>query len=257
MPARSQASSRSQQEAEQAPIYKRIQAYVLENIVSDRWRSGEKIDSEAQLCARFAVSRMTVNKALRELVNEGHVHRIAGVGTFVAAPDGELSRTGLITLKSIANQIEASGHNHLAQVFVLRSEPANQSVAYAMGIPVAQNIFHSIIMHMENEVPIQFEERFVLPEVAPNYLDNDYTRMTTFDYLHSVAKVTEAENVITAVRPEKEVCQMLRIPADEPCLSIRRRTWWDDRVTTYSSLVHPGDRFEVSGRFPILLSIRS
>lgn len=256
MPAKLQASGRRHQLVEPAPIYKRIQAYVLENIISEKWRSGEKIASEAELCARFAVSRMTVNKALRELVNEGHVRRIAGVGTFVAAPGGGLSRTGLMTLKSISDEISARGHTHSAQVSTLRSEPANQSVAYAMGIPVGQSVFHSIIMHMENDIPIQYEERFVLQDVAPKYLENDYTRTTTFDYLHSVAKVTEAEHVITAVKPEDDVCQLLRISADEPCLCIRRRTWWDDRVTTYANLVHPGDRFEVSGRFPILLSIR-
>jgi GntR family histidine utilization transcriptional repressor len=67
--------------------------------------------SEAELVAEFGVSRMTVNRALRELQAEGLVQRTQGVGTF-AAPLHRVSST--LTLHDLHDEITARGHQHEA-----------------------------------------------------------------------------------------------------------------------------------------------
>jgi histidine ammonia-lyase len=68
------------------PLYRKIKAYILKQIEDGRWKPDQRIPSENQLVKRFAVSRMTIHRALRELTHEGRLIRIQGVGTFVAKP---------------------------------------------------------------------------------------------------------------------------------------------------------------------------
>ena len=67
-----------------AALYQQVKAYIARQIQSGAWQPGDRVPSEQELVNRFSVSRMTVNRALRELQAEGLVERAQGVGTFAA-----------------------------------------------------------------------------------------------------------------------------------------------------------------------------
>ena len=72
-----------------APFYEKVKQAISEKIHSGVWRPHDRIPSEAELVAQFGFSRMTINRALRELTDEGLLVRLQGVGTFVAEPKGQ------------------------------------------------------------------------------------------------------------------------------------------------------------------------
>jgi len=65
------------------PKYSQVYSALRRDIESGRWREGMKLPSEAELVRQFAVSRITVTRAVKELQAAGLVQRIAGSGTFV------------------------------------------------------------------------------------------------------------------------------------------------------------------------------
>src|SRR5688572_9770631 len=101
--------------------YARVKQFLKRELAHGRWPPGALMPSEADLVAKFGVSRMTVNRALRELQNEGLVRRAQGVGTF-AAPLHRVSST--LTIRDLHEEIVARGHAHRADVHVAREEPA-------------------------------------------------------------------------------------------------------------------------------------
>ena len=85
-----------------SPQYLKVKTHLREGIASGRWRPGERLPSEAELTETFGVSRMTVNRALRELHQEGMVERVQGVGSFVA----ELHRiASTLTVRDVHEEI--------------------------------------------------------------------------------------------------------------------------------------------------------
>ncbi|MDG4869746.1 GntR family transcriptional regulator, partial [Guyparkeria sp. 1SP6A2] len=71
-----------------SPLYQQIKQHIIEQIESGQWPVGERISTELELTEQFSVSRMTVNKAIRDLVSEGRLQRRPRLGTFVcAAPE--------------------------------------------------------------------------------------------------------------------------------------------------------------------------
>jgi GntR family transcriptional regulator, histidine utilization repressor len=229
-----------------APPYQRVKHYLKQGLAAGRWPPGAQMPSEAELTAEFAVSRMTVNRALRELQAEGLVRRSQGLGTF-AAPLHKVSST--LTIRDLHEEIESRSHVHHATVHLQRAEPANAALAAQLGVKTGGLVFHTLIVHHENGVPLQCEDRFVNPAAAPDYLAQDFTRTTPTHYLFAATALWRAQYAIEAARPTRQEARLLAIGDDEPCLIVVRRTFTRECPITIGRLVHPGTRYSLQGEF--------
>lgn len=228
------------------PAYQQIKDYVLAAIHAGEWREGDQIPSENELVRRFGVARMTVNRAIRELAAEGVLTRSQGAGTFVAATKYQST---LIEIKSIADEIRARGHIHSAEVLKLQAVKADAALAAEMAVALGSKLFHSLILHYENGVPIQLEDRWVNPALAPDYLGQDYTCSTPNEYLMRAAPLARVEYRIEASRPDRTARAKLAMERDEPCLVLHRRTFSAGQVASMVRLYHPAGRYQFSGHF--------
>jgi GntR family histidine utilization transcriptional repressor len=226
--------------------YARIKAHLKEGLASGRWTAGARMPTEAELMARFGVSRMTVTRALRELQSEGLVERSQGIGTFAASLHRVAST---LTIRDLHDEIEARGHRHRAVVHVKREEHATRAVAAQLGLRPGERVFHTLVLHEENGVPLQCEDRYVNPACAPGYLDVDLTRTTATQYLFEVTLLWRAEYAVEAAPATPREAKLLAIDAGDPCLVIARSTYTRDVAITAARLVHPGSRYLLQGNF--------
>lgn len=229
-----------------AAPYLQVKQHLKQGLAAGRWPPGALMPSEAELVAAFGVSRMTVNRALRELQSEGLVTRTQGVGTF-AAPLHRVSST--LTIRDLHEEIGARGHQHHAVVHLQRSERATAALAAQLGLEADAAVFHTLIVHHENGLPLQCEDRYVNPAVAPGYLAVDFTRTTPTHYLFEATALWRAQYSIEAARPTPQEAALLGIAADEPCLIVVRRTFTREAAITIARLVHPGTRYVLEGQF--------
>jgi GntR family histidine utilization transcriptional repressor len=112
-----------------------------------------------------------------------------------------------------------------------------------------ERVFHSLIVHHENGVPLQCEDRFVNPQAAPHYLAQDFTRITPTHYLFEATALWRAQYTIEAARPTAQEARLLGIEGEAPCLVVVRRTFSRERPITIGRLVHPGTRYRLQGEF--------
>jgi GntR family histidine utilization transcriptional repressor len=223
--------------------YQIIKSSIAGGIASGQWRVGEVLPSENALCKRFSVSRMTVNRAMRELARERLINRVPGRGSFVAEP---VAQSGLVQIRNIAHEIVSRGSVHRSVVLTLGWADATEDVAADLG---ARRVFHSVLVHYEDDVALQIEDRFVAPEMAPSYLDQNFARVTPNAFLMGVAPLSEVEHVVQAAAASVHVASLLGVDVGSPCLVVRRKTWSGRRPVSVAILYHPGARFRLSGRF--------
>jgi GntR family transcriptional regulator, histidine utilization repressor len=231
--------------AAEAPPYTRVKKFLKDGLAAGRWPPGALMPSEAELVAMFGVSRMTVNRALRELQSEGLVERSQGVGTF-AAPLHRVAST--LTIRDLHEEIESRGQQHSAEVRIAREEAAPAALAEQLGLAPGARVFHTLILHRCNGVPLQCEDRYVNPAAAPGYLGVDFTKTTPTHYLLEVAPLRQAQYSIEAALPTAEEARLLDIRPSDPCLVIVRRTASREPITI-ARLVHPGSRYLLQGQF--------
>jgi GntR family histidine utilization transcriptional repressor len=229
------------------PRYQQLKAHILEGIQAGRLRPRDRVPSEQELVHRFGVSRMTAHRALRELASDGIVVRQSGVGTFVAPRP---AHSDALQVRNIADEIRARGHQHGARVVTLEKVAAGREVAGRLRLRPGADVFHSLVVHLEDGLPIQAEDRWVCAHTVPGYAEQDFTATTPNEYLSRVAPLQTAEHRIRAERPARRVSALLRMAADEPCLVIHRRTWSAGRPVTIADLYHPGSRYELTAGAP-------
>ena len=228
--------------------FERVKRHLKTGLAEGMWPEGSRMPSEAELVARFGVSRMTVNRALRELQAEGLVQRVQGVGTFAAA----LNRvSSTLTIRDLHEEIESGGRRHKAVVHVKRRERASAALAAQLGVTAGSTVFRTIIVHHADGLALQCEDRYVNPACAPGYLEADFTQITPTHYLFQHTRLSGAHYSIEAATPVAREAALLNISPQAPCLIVTRRTFSRDAVITLARLVHPGTRYQLSGEFAL------
>jgi GntR family histidine utilization transcriptional repressor len=226
----------------------RIKQFVVGKIESGAWAEGHRVPSESELALEFGTARMTVHGALHDLAAEGLLVRRPGAGTHVAP---RKSQATMMEVRNIQDEIRERGHRHSANVKLLMAEPCDLEIGTELEMSPGSIVYHSLIVHFEDDRSVQLENRYVTPDFARDYLNQDFTRRTPNEYLMSLGPLEEVEHVIQALMPDPPTRALLGIPATEPVLHMRRRTWSRGAVVSTARLVHPGSRYSLFGRFRV------
>lgn len=221
-----------------------IKEFMLSQIELGVWPEHSRVPSENELAEQFSVSRMTSRRALQELTEQGILYRTKGVGSFVAALK---SQSSLLEIRNIAEEVQARGHVYSAQMLQLAELPCSGIIASALGLRRAEPVFFSLIVHLENSLPLQLEARYVNPLQVPDYLDQDFNCQTPHQYLSSIAPLTEAEHTVEAIWPDDFTCKHLQLNQAEPCLHLTRRTFSREGAVSLAYLTSPGSRYRLGG----------
>ena len=232
--------------ASSVALFQQVKDHISRKIQDGSLRAGDRLPSEHELVAQFGMSRMTVNRALRELVEQGRIVRVAGVGSFVAE---QKPQSTLLQIANLASEIRARGHDYRCEMLVVERVAATLDVATALDVRTGESVFHSVCVHMEDGLPIQLEDRYVNPRVAPDYLQQDFKQQQPSEYLVRNVPFDEIEHVVDAVLPTAEQAARLHMEAAQPCLLLTRRTWTRGVPVTLVRCLHPATRYQLGSRY--------
>ncbi|GLS27575.1 histidine utilization repressor [Marinibactrum halimedae] len=226
------------------PRFVQIKSAILDDIESGKMKPGDKVASENQLAETHSVSRMTARRALTELVDEGILLRSQGLGTFVS---DHRPMSSMLTIRSIQEEILQRGHTYSNRILQQAEIIADDTQAAWLALPPGASLYQTQIIHLENQLPVQLENRLVNPALAPDYLQQNFQHTTANAYLSRIAPLTEADHVVEAIAAEPEVAAHLSMAVNAPCLKVSRRTYSAKGIVSYAQLLHPGDRYRLGG----------
>ncbi len=228
------------------PRYRQIRAQLVEQIRTGVLRPGDRVESENELGARFGVSRLTVQRAMRDLVAEGLLRRVQGSGTFVseAAPGFPL-----VEVRDLAAEIRTRGATPGVEVLLHRRERASPEDGALLGLEAEAALFRARLLVLMDGRPLAIEDRCVRPDVYPDFLEQDFTTTSIFAYLAARSKLEDIETVVSAILPDARTAQLLEVGAGEPCLHVRRRNWWRGTCVTVTRFTYAGQRQILASRY--------
>jgi GntR family histidine utilization transcriptional repressor len=227
------------------PLYQQIKDLILRKISRGEWRAGDRIPTEHALVAELSASRMTINRALRELTQEGILARRQGSGTFVAPSKLE---SGLLEIRNIAAEIAERGGTHSAELLKLEEIAVPRELTELMA-GQGEQLFHCVMLHFENGVPVELEERYVNPALVPEFIEQDFSSETPSGFLIRTLPYSHADHRISADIATAEQTLLLQLEENEPVLTLERHTYAGDEMITTVRLYHPGSRFAFGGAF--------
>jgi GntR family transcriptional regulator len=191
-----------------APLrYREIERYLRDLI--DRGRPGDPLPTEAELCGRFGVSRMTVRQALQELTNAGLIDRRRGLGTFVASRP--VHRHAGVFL-SFTEEMARRGMRASSQVVSARRDRARPEEVTDLRLSPGDDVVRIERVRLADGVPIAFEDAALLTRYAA-VLDADLVTGSLHQALETLGAVaTRASGTVTARLARASEVTMLDLP---------------------------------------------
>src|SRR5512144_2111850 len=203
------------------PLYARIQEYIAERILSGKLAPDTKIQSERDFSDDLGVSRMTVRRAITELVNEGLLERKHGSGTYVAKPK--------ITYESfeLTNYLLAMQHRNIAaasQLLEFGEIIASRRLAESLQIEIGSPIYRVTLLRFANRVPVVLERVFVPCARCPALEEWDLEKNSIQDLLTDAYKIQPGRisQTVEAVVAVDTVAEQLRVEEGFPLLMLSR-----------------------------------
>ena len=227
-------------------LFQQVKDYLTRRIQDGTLRAGDRLPSEHELVAQFGISRMTINRALRELVEQGRIVRVAGVGSFVAE---NKPQSTLLQIANLASEIRARGHGYRCEMLTVERVAATLEIAAALDVRTGEAVFHSVCVHLEDGLPIQLEDRYVNPRIVPDFAQQDFTHQQPSEFLVRTVPFDEIEHVVDAVLPSAEQALRLQMEPSQPCLLLTRRTWTRGVPVTLVRCLHPATRYHLGSRY--------
>lgn len=246
VPATAQAPTPEAAPAQAMALYLQVKDFIARRIQEGVWRAGDRLPSENDLVNQFSVSRMTVNRALRELVDQGRIVRVAGVGSFVAE---DKPQSTLLQIANLASEIRQRGHDYRCDVLSVGRVSATLEVAASLDLHTGESVFHCLCVHRENGLPVQLEDRHVNPSQVPLFIQQDFSQLQPSEYLVRNVPFDQIEHVVDAIMPTPEQAALLEMNVGEPCLLLTRRTWSRGVPITLVRCLHPASRYRLGSRF--------
>jgi GntR family transcriptional regulator, histidine utilization repressor len=234
--------------------FETIVDFARRRIRNGTWMPGDRAPSENELSEQFGVSRMTARKALDRLALAGDIVRRRGSGSYIA---DESVRSSFLVIRNIADEIRQSGRRYSSRVVRQCAIACDAECAAELDIERGAKVFHSLMVHLADEQPVQLEYRFVRPDAAPGYLGIDLIAETPNQYLQRVCPLVEARQEVCATLPKARESELLGIRRAEPCLLITRVTSARRGLVSYARILAPANRYRLSGRLHFTSQIES
>lgn len=233
-------------ERNKIPLYQVIKNHILDQIHSGVFEPESKIESENELATRFDVSRLTVQRAIRDLAAEGYLKRVQGAGTFVTPRSPQFS---LFEVRDIADQSRAMGGAPTTEVLLQRRIPASEQIKTLMEFSDGTPVFQALLLQKNEDQPIAVEERYAQCDVFPDFLEQNFEQVSVYNYFAQHSKLEDIETVLQAVMPGKKYRNFLQLDENEPCLFLERRNWNEGRVVTLTRFTFAGTDFRLGSRY--------
>jgi GntR family histidine utilization transcriptional repressor len=227
-----------------APLYKKVKAFILAKIECGELLPNYRVPSENELVTQLKVSRMTANRALKELAAEGILTRVAGVGTFVAEAQ---TKGHLLEVRNIAEEVAERGHSYSNIVVTHQATSLTAAIAAEMELSkAATTVYHTTIVHREDSKMLQVEDRYVNAQAVPGYIDIDLKMTTPAAYLLAKVPLHKVEHTVRAAMPSNIIKELLRMDDNIPCLILDRRTWSSGQLISVTHLYHSAQSFSLT-----------
>lgn len=228
----------------QGHSHQSVQKELLRRIHSGEWPPGARIPGEVDLAAEFGCARTTVNRALRQLAETGLVERKRRSGTRVALTP---IRRATLQIPIIRQEVEEKGGVYRHLLLTRQREPAPPSIRARLGLADGGDMLHVQTLHLSDNRPHMYEDRWVNIAAAPTILDASLETVSPNEWLVREVPYSRGDISFSACTAGETVAQALEIAAASAVFLVERTTWMNETPITTLKMYYPeGFRFSTT-----------
>lgn len=228
------------------PFYEQLKQILNRQIDAGEYQPGDLVPSEFELCKRYGVSRTVVRQALGELVNEGHLYRMRGKGTYVAKP--KLNEQFIQSTVGFFEDLTARGHIVQSRVMSCELIQPIERIASILELEPDARCIELVRLRSVNDEIVAFTKSY-MPDFGAEFFEDlratDLSTVSLYKWLEERwgMRIDSGHRSLEAGLATGMLARLLEMEAGSPVLeieSIGRDA--NDRVIEYFQAWHRGDR---------------
>lgn len=228
--------------------YHAVREQLLDRL--DQMAAGEQLPPERELASCLGVSRMTLRRAIDDLVARGAVRRRHGAGVFALQPKLD---PGLVAT-SFTSDMRARGLRPGARTLAFERSPAGTRIGSRLEVSPTADVVRVTRLRLADDEPMAIEQLHVPDALVPGLTDADLEHASFYDLLRTRYDVTIARGVQT-IEPtvlDDDESSALDVPEHSPALQFERTSWGtlgrdgtDTGIVEFVRSVYRGDRYQI------------
>ena len=225
------------------PYYYQLKQFIINEIESNRWKSGQQILPEMKICEILGISRTVVRQAIQELVNEGYIIKKKAKGTFVAEP--KINENLVQRLMGFYEDMTARGFKVKNDILKQEVIEAPKKIANFLNLRKNEKVIVISRLRRLNNEPVVLDTTYIPYKMCPDLLDEDMTNKSLYEFLEGKHKfeIDRGRRFIEAVIADGREAKLLNIKKGSPLVLIESISYLKDgRAIEYYHAVHRGDR---------------
>lgn len=203
--------------------YEIIKNDLLKQIETNELKENQVIPSENMLCEKYQVSRITVRKAIDELVYEGMLYRIKGKGCFVR----EHTKNRLSRIYSFTEAITNQGKTPSKQQIYFKKEKAGENLSKKMKIDAEDEVYYIKALYLADEKPYCLNTSILPEKLFPKLECFNLNASSLYEILRSFYQlsITRVQQNITAIESDEKLNEYLQLETTKPLLKIEATSY--------------------------------
>lgn len=225
------------------PVYYQLAKIMEKEIYEGRLKPGETLPPEHELAEKYGISRMTVRRAISELINAGMVYAQKGKGTFVAKPKLE---NVVFELKDFHEEIKRMGMKPSAKLLSVKIVRADKLLAKKLDIPLHTSCLYFRLLVSADDEPLVYENKYIVytkqkPILESELKDPSLSNLAALsDHFPIMSKRVLHASVVTA-----EEASVLGVELNTPVFVVEQTIYdTEKRPIGWGKSVCRGDRFK-------------
>jgi len=222
-------------------LYYQLKEKLAKKIADHDWKPGEKIPSEAELCDAYSVSRITVRKAIEDLVRSGQLIKHQGKGTFVTNVSMEHK---LSKFYSFSEELTRSGMTERAQVLSFDIVAAADEISEKLLLQKNEKVFMVKRLRMANEMPYTVEVSYIPYALCKGLSAKNISQKGLYNSMRKLNVFPEriVEKIRAAV-VSKPDASLMKVKPNAPAIKLERLTYYGSLTIEYCVSIVRGDFF--------------
>ncbi|KQZ48832.1 phage tail protein [Rhizobium sp. Root149] len=237
------------QAASGGPLYVKLKNMIEQAMKDGRLKHGDALPAERDIADAAAISRVTVRKAIDDLVDQGLLVRRRGSGTFVSKPVPRMQQS-LTRLTSFSEDMRRRGMTAGSRWLDRGLFHPTPEETMTLGLSGNARVARLVRLRTANEMPIALERTSLPDDILP---DPDAVENSLYQALSGRRiQPVRANQRISAVLLKEEETELLGVPTGSAALSVQRIAYLDSgRVMEVSTALYRSDAYDLVAELTI------
>ncbi len=225
-------------------IYQQLKDIFINNIREGKWPASSKILSEREICEKYNISRITVRKAIDELVQSGYVERVQGKGTFVSEKGLEQKLTHLYSFR---DELRRKGIETVVEMKRFSVIHADDYISRKLEMEKGKEVFAIERLFISDDRPYASEISYIPKSLCRNLCREEVMKNGLYRSLNNYELFPDrAFEKLRAANMTKELAGEMDGKEGDAYVEINRTTYFKDVIIEYNISCVRGDMFVYS-----------